>query len=129
MIRSDLEMEWSAGLTRPADTLRNGIPFLLRGLSLANLGNENNSQLQSKVVHRLQLVVYPLRHVLLGRKQICGEFFEVDPMFLPELCYEANESASERAEGSGRRTLPLHVSPVNLDAHVVVAAGIFGMRI
>ena len=50
-------------------------------------------------------------------------------MFLPELCYEANESASEHAEGGGRRTLPLHVSPVNLNAHVVVAPGIFGMRI
>ena len=50
-------------------------------------------------------------------------------MLLPELFYEANKSSSERAEGGGRRTLPLHVSPVNLDAHVVVAPGIFGMRI
>ena len=80
-------------------------------------------------MNRLQLVVYPLRHVLLGRKQIGGQFFEENPMFLPELCYEANESASERAEGGGRRTLPLHLSPVNLDAHVAVAPGIFGMRI
>ena len=49
-------------------------------------------------------------------------------MLLPELFYEANESAGERAEGGGRRTLPLHVSPVNLDAHVVVAPCIPGMR-
>ena len=80
--------------------------------------------MQSKVMNRLQLVVYPPRDVLLGWKQIGGVLFEENPMFLPELCYEANESASERAEGSGRRTLPLHVSPVNLDAHVVVAPGI-----
>ena len=129
MVRSDLEMEWSAGLTRPADALHNGIPFLLRGLFLGNLGNKNNRQMQSKVMNRLQLVVYPLRHVLLGWKQIGGVLFEENPMFLPELCYEANESASERAEGGGRRTPPLHVSPVNLDAHVIVASGIFGMRI
>ena len=49
-------------------------------------------------------------------------------MLLPELFYEANERASERAEGGGRWTLPLHVTPVNLDAHVVVAPGISGMR-
>ena len=45
-------------------------------------------------------------------------------MLLPELFYEANERASERAEGDGRWTLLLHVTPVNLDAHVVVAPGI-----
>ena len=49
-------------------------------------------------------------------------------MLLPELFYEANERASERAEGDGRCTLLLHVTPVNLDAHVVVAPGISGMR-
>ena len=85
MVRSDLEMEWSAGLSRPADALHNGIPLLLRGLFLGNLGNKNNRQMQSKVMNRLQLVVYPLRHVLLGRKQIGGEFFEENPMFLPEV--------------------------------------------
>ena len=49
-------------------------------------------------------------------------------MLLPELFYEANERPSERTEGDGRCTLMLHVTPVNLDAHVVVAAGISGMR-
>ena len=42
-------------------------------------------------------------------------------MLLPKLLYEANERASERAEGDGRCTLLLHVMPVNLNAHVVVA--------
>ena len=54
---------------------------------------------------------------------------EEDAMLLPKLFYEANERASERAEGGGRRTLLLQVTPVNLHAHVVVVApSIFGMR-
>ena len=80
-------------------------------------------------MNRLQLVVHPLRDVLFGWKQIGDMLGEENPMLLPELFYEANESASERAEGGGPRTLPLHVSPVNLNAHVVVAPGIPGMRI
>ena len=50
-------------------------------------------------------------------------------MFYESVFYESNQIASERAEGGRRRTLPLHVSPVNLNAHVVVAPGIPGMRI
>ena len=68
-------------------------------------------------MNQLQLVVYPLSDVLLGWKQIGDILGEENPRLLPELFYEANESASERAEGGGRRT------------HVVVAPGIFGMRI
>ena len=49
-------------------------------------------------------------------------------MLLPELFYEANKRPSERTEGDGRCTLMLHVTPVNLDAHVLAAAGISGMR-
>ena len=79
-------------------------------------------------MNRRQLVVYPLYDLLFGWKQIGDMLGEENPMLLPELLYEANESASERAEGGGRRTFPLHVSPVNLDAHDVVAAGISGMR-
>ena len=79
-------------------------------------------------MQRLQLVVYPRRDVLFGWKQIGDKLGEEDAMLLPELFYESNQRASERAEGGGRLTLPLHVSPVNLDAHVVVAPGIPGMR-
>ena len=46
---------------------------------------------------------------------------EEDAMLLPELFYEANERVSERADGGGRLTLMLLVTPVNLNAHVVVA--------
>ena len=49
-------------------------------------------------------------------------------MLLPELFYEANERASKRAEGDGRCTILLHVTPVNFDAHAVVAPGKSGMR-
>ena len=49
-------------------------------------------------------------------------------MLLPEFFYETNKRASERAKGGGRWTLLLHVTPVNLDAHVVVATCISGMR-
>ena len=49
-------------------------------------------------------------------------------MLPPELFYEANKRPRKRTEGGGRCTLMLHVTPVNLDAHVVVAAGISGMR-
>ena len=76
----------------------------------------------------LQHVEYPLREVLLSWKQIGDMLGEVDAMLLPELFNETDQSASERAEGRGRRTLLLHVSPVNLDAHVIVAPGISGMR-
>ena len=46
-------------------------------------------------MNRLQLVVYPLRVVLFGWKQICDMLGEENPMLLPELFYEANESASD----------------------------------
>ena len=49
-------------------------------------------------------------------------------MLPPELFYEANKRPRKRTEGDGRCTLMLHVTPVNLDAHVVVAVGISGMR-
>ena len=79
-------------------------------------------------MNRLQLVVYPLCDVLFGLKQIGGMLGEEKPMLLPEVFYESDQRASERADGCGRRTLTLHVSPVNLDAHVIVAPGIPGMR-
>ncbi len=46
----------------------------------------------------------------------------------PKLTYETDQSSGEGAEGGGRRTLSLHVTPVNLSAHVVVAPGISSMR-
>ena len=53
-------------------------------------------------------------------------------MLCPKLTYETDQSSCECAalcaEGGGRRTLSLHVTPVNLRAHVVVAPGISGMR-
>ena len=93
MVRPDFEMERSAGLTRPADALRNGILFILCGMLLGSNRSENNRQMQSKAMNRLQLVVYPLRDVLLGWKQIGDILGEENPMLLPELFYEANESA------------------------------------
>ena len=45
-----------------------------------------------------------------------------------ELTYETDQSSYECAEGGGRRALSLHVTPVNLRAHVVVAPGISCMR-
>ena len=49
-------------------------------------------------------------------------------MLSPELFNEGNKRPRKRTDGGGRCTLMLHVTPVNLDAHVVVAAGISGMR-
>ena len=77
---------------------------------------------------RLQLVEYPLREVLFGWIRIGDMLGEEDAMLLPEVFYETDQRARERAEGCGRRTLILQVSPVNLDAHVIVAPGILGMR-
>ena len=79
---------------------------------------------------RLFFVKYTLREVLFGWNQIGDKFGEDDAILLPKLFYEANqpERVSERAEGGGRRTLLLQVTPVNLHAHVVVAPGIFGMQ-
>ena len=45
-------------------------------------------------------------------------------LLLPEVFDETDQRASERAERCGRRTLTLHISPVNLDTHVIVAPGI-----
>ena len=45
-------------------------------------------------MNRLQLVVYPLCDVLFRWKQIGDMLGEENPMLLPELFYEANESAS-----------------------------------
>ena len=79
-------------------------------------------------MQRLQLVVYPRRDVLFGWKQIGDKLGEEDAMLLPELFYEANQGASERAKDGGRRTILLQLTPVNLHVHVVVAPGIAGMR-
>jgi hypothetical protein len=49
-------------------------------------------------------------------------------MLCPDLTYESDQSASEGAEGRGRRTFALHITPVNFGAHVVVASGILRMR-
>ena len=53
---------------------------------------------------------------------------EESPMLSPELVNEGNERTRKRTDGGGRWTRMLHVTPVNLDANVVVAAGISGMR-
>ena len=44
-------------------------------------------------MNRLQLVVYPLRDVLFGWKQIGDMLGEENLMLMPELFYEANERA------------------------------------
>ena len=49
-------------------------------------------------------------------------------MLCPDLTYESDQSSSEGAEGRGRRTFALHITPVNFGAHVVVASGILRMR-
>ncbi len=49
-------------------------------------------------------------------------------MLSPDLTYETQQSSSEGAEGGGQQTFALHVTPVNLCAHVVVASGILRMR-
>ena len=69
-------------------------------------------------MNRLHLVVYPLRDVLFGWKQIGDMLGEDNPMLLPELFYETNQRASDRAAGGGRRTLLLHVSPAVLAPHL-----------
>ncbi len=53
---------------------------------------------------------------------------EEEAMLRPELTWKTNQSSSERADGGGRRTFTLHVTPANLSAHVVVASGILRMR-
>jgi hypothetical protein len=76
---------------------------------------------------RLQLVVYPLRDILPRREQVGFMLGEEEAMFRPELTYETNQSSSERANGGGRRTITLHVTPVNLSAHGVVVSCILRM--
>jgi hypothetical protein len=49
-------------------------------------------------------------------------------MLCSNLTYETDQSSSECAEGGGWRTHTLHVTPVNLSAHVVVAPGKSSMR-
>ncbi len=53
---------------------------------------------------------------------------EQEAMLSPDLTYETDQSSSEGAEGRGRRTFAIHITPVNLCAHVVVASGIQRMR-
>ena len=78
----------------------------------------------------LQLVEYSLCEVLSHWKQIGDKLGEEVAMLVPKVIYESDqpERASERADSCGRRTLTLHVSPVNPNAHVIVAPGIPGMR-
>ena len=79
-------------------------------------------------MNRLQRVKYPLCEVLFTWKQIGDMLDEEDVMLLPEVFYETYQRANERAKGCRRRTLTLqvHVSPVDLNAHVIVAPGILG---
>ena len=45
-------------------------------------------------------------------------------MLIPELFYETDECAKVGAECDGRRNFLLHVTPINLLTHVVVAPGL-----
>ncbi len=49
-------------------------------------------------------------------------------MLSPDLTYETDQSSSEGAKGGRRLTFALHVAPVNLGVHVVVASGVQRMR-
>ena len=53
-------------------------------------------------MNRLQLVKYPLCEVLFTWKQIGDMLDEEDVMLLPEVFYETDQRASERAEVCGR---------------------------
>ena len=79
-------------------------------------------------MNRLQLVMDPLCGVLPRRKPIGGSLGQEVAMLYAEVLYKSGQTAREGADGCGGRTQPLNVTPVILDAHVVVSPGISGMR-